>query len=127
MQRSAGTPAATGVAPTFAAATMPAQAVPSAAAAPSSATVTATAAVSRKPAPPDTEASVAAPAPASTLGDLVAREEAAGHRIFVDGRVVGQAPGTFRLSCGAHTVKVGSEGILRSVNVPCGGSLNLEP
>jgi serine/threonine protein kinase len=72
-------------------------------------------------------ATVSTPPPVSTLGDLVAPREAAGHRLFVDGHVVGQAPGTFHVLCGTHTVKVGSGGLARSVKVPCGGVVDLSP
>jgi hypothetical protein len=52
---------------------------------------------------------------------------AAGHRIFVDGRrakVDENAP--LRLRCGTHTIQIGSGGTAESVNLPCGGEVQLQ-
>jgi serine/threonine protein kinase len=46
----------------------------------------------------------------------------AGHRVWIDGRLVGGSPGAFRVSCGTHVVRVGSHGVSRSVDVGCGES-----
>jgi serine/threonine protein kinase len=60
-------------------------------------------------------------------GTLVTETVAGGHRIFVDGRVVGESPSSAVVSCGTHNVQVGSAGTARSVVVPCGGSVSVTP
>jgi len=47
------------------------------------------------------------------------------HRVFFDGRVVGEGEGSFVVPCGAHVVRIGSAGQDRNVVVPCGGSVDL--
>ncbi|MFO0663500.1 MAG: hypothetical protein U0174_06090 [Polyangiaceae bacterium] len=42
-----------------------------------------------------------------------------GHRIFVDGNLAGGGGGSLPVSCGFHTIRVGSTGVLRDVRVPC--------
>jgi hypothetical protein len=49
-----------------------------------------------------------------------------GHRIFVDGRVVGSGPAPMKLACGKHKIKIGSGGKSRVVDLPCGGELTLD-
>jgi hypothetical protein len=58
------------------------------------------------------------------FGELSTAGAASGHRIFVDGKVAGETPGTVRVPCGAHTVKLGSGGKPLNVDVPCGGSVH---
>jgi serine/threonine-protein kinase len=43
-----------------------------------------------------------------------------GHRIFYDGRVVGETPAAVALPCGSHTIKLGSAGTPRTIDFPCG-------
>jgi hypothetical protein len=46
------------------------------------------------------------------------------HRVFVDGRVIGETSDqleTFRVRCGFRSVRIGSQGSVQEVNVPCGG------
>jgi hypothetical protein len=43
-----------------------------------------------------------------------------GHRIFVDGRAVGQTPRSVLVKCGPVRVKIGSAGHSRDLEVPCG-------
>ncbi|HXX68937.1 MAG TPA: protein kinase [Polyangiaceae bacterium] len=43
----------------------------------------------------------------------------AGHRVWIDGRLVGEAPGLFYVPCGPHTVRVGSRGAPQRVVVRC--------
>ena len=67
-------------------------------------------------------------APAQTppdQGQLVFPPSAAGHRIFLDGRVVGDGAQPAVVPCGPHDVKIGSAGTPQRVDVPCGGSLTL--
>jgi serine/threonine-protein kinase len=48
-----------------------------------------------------------------------------GRRIFVDKRTVGQTPAAITVSCGVHTVQLGSAGTARQIDVPCGGELDV--
>jgi len=50
----------------------------------------------------------------------------AGHRVFIDGRLAGEGPGTFRVPYGVHKVRVGSVGAIRSLDVPRGGEVVVE-
>jgi hypothetical protein len=103
--------------------TKPAQAPPVAVAATTAAPAIAT---STAPSPPPPSPSKAPPPPpAATHAELVVVKPP-GHRVFVDGRVVGESPGTFRVSCGKHTVKVGSAGASQTVALTCGSSLELQ-
>ncbi len=45
------------------------------------------------------------------------------HRIFFDGRVVGETPTAIEVPCGKHTVQLGSAGTSRSLDLPCGQEL----
>jgi len=49
-----------------------------------------------------------------------------GHRIFVDGRVVGSGPAPVKIKCGKRKIKIGSGGKPRVAELPCGGELTLE-
>ena len=64
--------------------------------------------------------------PASTTGDINTSSARPDHRVYVGGRVVGQTPGTFRVACGRHDVRVGSQGSLQSIDVPCGGEIAVD-
>jgi len=60
-------------------------------------------------------------------GTVVWPARAADHRIFVDGRRArtdGVAP--LRLRCGAHSIQIGSSGTAESIDVPCGGEVQLQ-
>lgn len=46
-----------------------------------------------------------------------------GRRIFVDERTMGQTPAPITVKCGAHSVKIGSSGRVKNVDVPCGGAI----
>lgn len=50
---------------------------------------------------------------------------AAGHRIYVDGRLVAAGTGTLTIPCGRREVRVGRQGALRPLTVPCGGEVDL--
>ncbi len=96
------------------------------ASAPASAAVTASAAPSATASSAATTASVTPPS--SNEGTIVAPAAAAkGHRVLVDGRSVGDAPGPFTVRCGAHTIQLGSHGKEQKLTVPCGGELTVEP
>jgi eukaryotic-like serine/threonine-protein kinase len=70
-------------------------------------------------------ASESAPPPAD-MGDLRTGRSATERRIFVDGHVVGEGIGTFRVKCGARVVRIGSSGRDQHLEVPCGGELAVE-
>jgi serine/threonine protein kinase len=57
----------------------------------------------------------------SQSGELSTEGAAAGRRVYVDDRVMGQTPSAFTVPCGAHKVQVGSAGQPQTVVVPCGG------
>jgi hypothetical protein len=46
----------------------------------------------------------------------------AGRRIYLDGKLWGEAKDTIELSCGKHIMRIGSKGDDRSLVVPCDGS-----
>ncbi len=73
-------------------------------------------------------ATAAATATGGDTGTLVAPAAAAkGHRVLVDGKSVGDAPGPFTVRCGAHTVQIGSHGREQKLTIPCGGELAVQP
>jgi hypothetical protein len=47
-----------------------------------------------------------------------------GHRVFVDGVVVGGGNGDYEVQCGRRVVKVGSRQTPRVIAIPCGGTTN---
>ena len=61
----------------------------------------------------------------ATTGDLDTSAARPQHRIWVDGRVVGQTPGVFAVPCGRRAVRLGSGGSLQTVEIPCGGQLKV--
>jgi serine/threonine-protein kinase len=78
--------------------------------------------------PPSASAPPSAPTPAplpAKAGLLLLPPRSAGHRIFVDGRVIGEGPRPYQVPCGARRVRVGSAGVERVVAVPCGGSVQI--
>ena len=58
-------------------------------------------------------------------GRLVTKERDAGHRVFVDGVGVGIAGPPLLVPCGRHDVRVGTWGRSRTVDVPCGGQVEV--
>ena len=77
------------------------------------------------PTPTPTPTSAPEPAPASTAGQVTVPRSRAGHRIWIDGRMVGQSPGSFPTKCGWRRVRVGSQAHEKNVNVPCGGEIEV--
>jgi serine/threonine protein kinase len=79
------------------------------------------------PAPATEPSSVGASGPAipADRGELVFPPYAAGHRIFVDGRVVGDGAQPALVPCGSHSVRIGSAGAPQQVDVPCGQAITL--
>jgi serine/threonine-protein kinase len=88
--------------------------------APANAAAAASAAASAAAPDPD----VAADIPADQ-GELRPPPYAAGHRIYVDGRVVGEGTDPIRVKCGSRSVRVGSAGRLQQIDVPCGEAIDL--
>jgi len=74
---------------------------------------------------PEPKAETPAPAAGGNTGTLVV-ERGGGHRIYLDGKVVAQGAGSHVVSCGKHTVRVGSDGKAQEVTVPCGGSITVQ-
>jgi serine/threonine-protein kinase len=72
------------------------------------------------PAPPASEV------PESTSGTITVPVSRVGHRVWIDDHVVGEAPGRYAVTCGAHTVRVGSQGDTRHVVVPCNGDVPVQ-
>jgi eukaryotic-like serine/threonine-protein kinase len=66
-------------------------------------------------------------AAAAWQGSIFTAPSLTGHRIFVEGRVVGESPGPYQVRCGTRSIQVGSAGTARDVNVPCGGSVQVTP
>lgn len=76
-----------------------------------------------------TASASASPAPsasAETTGRIVFPARAAGHRVFVDGRVVGEGQVAWPVACGRHVAKIGSRGKDQTVDVPCGGDAEVD-
>jgi hypothetical protein len=85
---------------------------------------------------PSTSTTTSASAPptasesAAVAADMTALSTTAGgasHRVFVDGRVVGEGPGPMTAPCGPHEVKIGSLGTPKIVDLPCGGAITITP
>jgi hypothetical protein len=80
--------------------------------------------------PPPPASASAAPSskpdgkPATT--GILRAPHAHGHRVFIDGRSVGEGPRDHVVSCGNHRVKIGSAGVERTVAIPCGGSIEVD-
>ncbi len=78
-------------------------------------------------APSPSAAASAAPPPVAassgeTWGQLHVGSAAAGHRVFLDGHVIGEGPGTYRAKCGSRSLRIGSSGKLHEIDIPCGGT-----
>jgi len=71
-------------------------------------------------------ASASAPASASASASTATlRISAAGRRVFLDGRLLGEGPLTLPIPCGPHSLRIGSSGPTRSIDAPCGATLAL--
>ncbi len=70
-------------------------------------------------------ARAAAAAPSASTGRLVTAPAELGHRVFVDGRFAGGGGTPLTVRCGRHDVRVGSAGRLRTVEIPCGGEVEV--
>ena len=91
-------------------------------------------AASSAPSAPSSAPSVAPSAPSAPsappsdeFGFIRATSAASrGHRIEIDGRPIGDAPGPYRVRCGVHSAQIGSHGTSRRVDVACGATLDLD-
>jgi serine/threonine-protein kinase len=72
---------------------------------------------------------ISAPPPVLDPGSgiLETPEAMANHRVFVDGVVRGVGGRLLEVRCGAHLVRLGSEGRFQWVQVPCGGRVSVMP
>jgi hypothetical protein len=60
-------------------------------------------------------------------GEVRLPPRASGHRIFVDGRrFKTEEAGPLRLPCGPHVIQIGSSGAQESIDLPCGGQVQLQ-
>jgi serine/threonine protein kinase len=66
-------------------------------------------------------------AAAAGLGSIFTDPSQSGHRIFSEGRVLGESPGPIQVRCGTRSIQVGSAGTARDVSIPCGGSVLVIP
>lgn len=66
------------------------------------------------------------PPSTSTTGIVKVKKNGWGHRVFIDGQVAGQGGKDIVWQCGSHRVKVGSAGKEHTVDVPCGGTVEVD-
>lgn len=59
----------------------------------------------------------------TTSGTITVSSSRSGHRVWIDDHLVGEAPGRYAVSCGVHSVRVGSLGELQHINVACNGEV----
>jgi hypothetical protein len=50
-----------------------------------------------------------------------------GHRLYVDGKLLGDSAGPVTVECGTRIIKLGSSGVSKSIAVPCGGEIAVSP
>jgi hypothetical protein len=67
----------------------------------------------------------ASEAPSAASGTVTVPPSRGGHRVWVDKQIVGESPGTFTVRCGVRSIRVGSQGQLRNIDVPCGGDVEV--
>jgi len=60
-------------------------------------------------------------------GVLLLPRSAEQHRIYVDGKLASHGSAPIRVTCGRHTVQIGSAGKTRDLDVPCGGEIEVGP
>jgi hypothetical protein len=59
------------------------------------------------------------------MGILDASAAPAGHRIFVDGHMIGQTPQSGLVKCGSHQVHIGGAGRPHTIDIPCGSAIRI--
>lgn len=80
---------------------------------------------SRPPEEPAKAPTIEAPRP--TTGRVHTPLSAKPFRVFVDGKFACSGGATLVLTCGTHTIKIGSVGKTRIIAVPCGGDVSVMP
>lgn len=65
------------------------------------------------------------PAPSPGTGTIIPTVK--GHRLYVDGKLVGDSAGPRTVECGPHAIKLGSAGLSKTIAVPCGGEISVSP
>ena len=78
-----------------------------------------------KTAPAPSVAVAAVPVASATTGIIDTSDARPGHRIFINDWVPGQTPGRYTVRCGRIPVKLGSQGSVQNVEVPCGGEIEV--
>jgi serine/threonine protein kinase len=73
--------------------------------------------------PPSAASSAPTDVREATSGTITVPIAHAGHRVWIDDHLVGEAPGRYVVSCGAHSIRVGSQGDLQRVDVACNGDV----
>ena len=125
----AATTAATATAPATAAAASPSASASASPTTKPSATATTTATTTASASAATTATAPSANAGGDDLppgmGRIRTAGAAAGRRIFVDERTLGQTPESVVVKCGARAVKLGSAGSTHTVEVPCGGEITV--
>ena len=66
------------------------------------------------------------PSTGKTTGIVKVKKSGWGHRVFIDGSLAGQGGKDITWQCGSHRVKVGSAGKESTVDIPCGGSVEID-
>jgi serine/threonine protein kinase len=77
------------------------------------------------PEAPPASAVYETPAQSASTGTVTIAPAHGGHRVWIDKRLVGESPGTFPVTCGAHSVQIGSLGTPMHVQVPCGRDVQM--
>jgi hypothetical protein len=67
-----------------------------------------------------------APVAASSTGTIVTAPGQDGHRVFVDGKLMGDSPQRIEVTCGRHEVRFGSKSPAWKIDVPCGAEIVLK-
>jgi hypothetical protein len=65
------------------------------------------------------------PSSADRTGLISTDPSERGHRVFVDGRVLGEGGSVLSAPCGMRRIQVGSGATLRRVVIPCGGEVHV--
>jgi serine/threonine-protein kinase len=72
---------------------------------------------------PTLETAMHPPAANANGGFIAVPASRFSHRVWIDGRLVGESPGVFPVSCAVHSVRVGSRGALQQLRVDCGSTV----
>jgi hypothetical protein len=75
--------------------------------------------------PPASTTAPSAPS-GKTTGTVKVKKSGWGHRVFIDGQVAGQGGKDITWQCGSHRAKVGSAGKESTIDIPCGGTVEID-